>query len=163
MRHQKKVKKLSRVKPHREAMMGNMVTSLFASRMVKTTEAKAKELRRLADRLISTAKEDSLGARRQVSKTVKDKKILRKLFTEIVPQFKNRPSGFSRVIKMGHRRGDSAMVAVVELLTEKPKIEKEKGKKGKGLGKKEKAAVAEKSAKGKAGKEAEVKEIEEKE
>jgi large subunit ribosomal protein L17 len=163
MRHQKKVKKLSRVKPHREAMMGNMVTSLFACRMIQTTETKAKELRRIADRLISVAKEDTLAARRQVAKTVKDKKIIKKLFTEIVPQFKDRPSGFSRVIKLGFRRGDSAMVSVVELLTEKPKIEKEKVKKGKAAGKKEKEVVAEKTAKGKASKEAGAKEPKEKE
>ena len=163
MRHQKKVHKLSRVKPHREAMMANMVTSLFASRMVQTTEAKAKELRRIADRLISIAKDDTLAARRLVGQTVKDKKVIKKLFTEIVPQFKNRPSGFSRVVKLGFRRGDSAMVSVVELLTEKPKIEKEKGKKGKAAGKKEKEAVAEKTGKSKASKEAAAKEPEEKE
>ncbi len=142
MRHQRKVKKLSRTKPHREAMMNNLATSLFISRMIQTTESKAKELRRVADRLISTAKDDSLAARRLVAKTIKDKKVLKKLFTEIVPQFKNRPSGFSRVVKLGRRRGDSAMTAVVELLTEKPKVEKEKGKKGKTSKKKEKVAAA---------------------
>jgi large subunit ribosomal protein L17 len=152
MRHQRKVKKLSRTKPHREAMMNNMATSLFAHRMIETTETKAKELRRITDRLIRTAKEDSLAARRQVAKTVKDRKVLKKLFTEIVPQFKNRTSGFSRVIKLGYRRGDSAMVSVVELLTEKPKIVKEKGKKQKDASKKkgkEAEVVATKSEKGK--------------
>ena len=151
MRHQRKVKRLSRTKPHREAMLDNLATSLFASRMIETTEAKAKELRRLADRLISTAKEDTLTARRLVAKSIKDRKVLKKLFTEIVPQFKDRPSGFSRVIKLGHRRGGSAMLSVVELLTEKPKIEKEKGKKGKGIAKKKSkiaAAVEAKTEKG---------------
>ena len=132
MRHQVKVKKLSRPKPHREAMMANMATSLFNSRMIQTTEAKAKELRRLVDRLISTAKTDTLAARRQVARTVRDKKVLQKLFNEIIPQFKDRPSGFTRVIKVGFRRGDNAMMSVVELLTKKPKIEKEKGKGKKG-------------------------------
>jgi len=101
--------------------------------------------------LISTAKEDTLTARRLVAKSIKDRKVLKKLFTEIVPQFKDRPSGFSRVIKLGHRRGDSAMLSVVELLTEKPKIEKEKGKKGKGIAKKKSkiaAAVEAKTEKG---------------
>ncbi|MEW6016108.1 MAG: 50S ribosomal protein L17 [Candidatus Zixiibacteriota bacterium] len=141
MRHQRKVKKLSRTSSHRQAMMNNMVTSLFASRMIKTTESKAKELRRIADRLVSTAKEDTLAARRLVARSVKDRAVLKKLFTEIAPQFKSKPSGFTRVVKMGYRRGDSAMVAVVELLTEKPKIEKDAGKK-KGSKKKEKEAAA---------------------
>lgn len=142
MRHQRKVKKLSRTSSHRQAMMNNMVTSLFASRMIKTTESKAKELRRIADRLVSTAKEDTLAARRLVARSVKDRAVLKKLFTEIAPQFKSKTSGFTRVVKMGYRRGDSAMVAVVELLTEKPKIEKDAGKK-KGSKKKEKEAAAE--------------------
>jgi large subunit ribosomal protein L17 len=135
MRHQVKTKKLNRPKPHREAMMANMATSLFDKRMIETTEARAKELRRLADRLISTAKSDTLAARRQVARTVRDKKVLQKLFNEIVPQFKERPSGFTRVLRTGFRRGDSSMMSIVELLTEKPKVEKDKGK-----GKKDKAA-----------------------
>ncbi len=136
MRHQIKVKKLSRTKPHREAMLANMATSLFEHRMIQTTEAKAKELRRLADRLISTAKADTLAARRRVARTIRNKKVLQKLFAEIVPQFKDRPSGFTRVLKVGFRRGDNAMISVVELLTEKPKIEKTKGKKDKKTAKK---------------------------
>lgn len=155
MRHQRKVKRLSRTKPHRESMMNNMATSLFANRMIETTETKAKELRRITDRLIRTAKDDSLAARRQVAKTVKDRAVLKKLFTEIIPQFQNRNSGFSRVIKLGHRRGDSAMVAVVELLTEKPKIVKDKGKKQKGTSRKKakEASVEEPAGKDKKEKE----------
>ncbi len=141
MRHQRKVKKLSRTSSHRQAMLNNMVTSLFASRMIKTTESKAKELRRIADRLVRTAKKDTLAARRLVARSVKDRAVLKKLFTEIAPQFKSKPSGFTRVVKMGYRRGDSAMMAVVELLTEKPKIEKDAGKK-KGSKKKEKEVAA---------------------
>ncbi|SYZ73677.1 50S ribosomal protein L17 [Candidatus Zixiibacteriota bacterium] len=152
MRHQMKVKKLSRPRPHREAMLDNMVTSLLAGRMIETTEARAKELRRRIDRIIVTAKKDSLAARRQLARTIKDRATLKKLFTEIIPQFKDRPSGFSRVAKVGHRRGDGAMVAVVELLTEKPKVEKEKGKKKSGEKKKEKEAVAAETGKGKGGK-----------
>jgi large subunit ribosomal protein L17 len=131
MRHQVKVKKLSRNKSHREAMLANMATSLFENRTIETTETKAKELRRLADRLISTARADTLAARRQVARTVKNKKILRKLFSEIAPQFKDRPSGFTRVLRVGFRRGDNAAMSMVELLTAKPKVEKEKGKKEK--------------------------------
>ncbi len=136
MRHQIKVKKLSRPKPHREAMLANMATSLFEHRMIETTEAKAKELKKLADRLISTAKADTVAARRQVARTINNKKIVQKLFTQIVPQFKDRPSGFTRVLKVGFRRGDSAMISVVELLTEKPKVEKTKAKKDKKAAKK---------------------------
>jgi large subunit ribosomal protein L17 len=136
MRHQIKVKKLNRTKPHREAMLANMATSLFEHHLIQTTETKAKELRRLTDRLISTAKADTLAARRRVARTIHDKKVLQKLFAEIVPQFQDRPSGFTRVVKVGFRRGDSAMISIVELLTEKPKVEKTKGKKDKKTAKK---------------------------
>jgi large subunit ribosomal protein L17 len=128
MRHQIKVRKLGRPKPHREAMLANMATSLFDNRTIKTTDTKAKELRRVVDRLISTAKADDLAARRQVARTIRNKKVLKKLFEEIVPQFKERPSGFTRVLKVGYRRGDSALLSVVELLTKKPKVEKDKEK-----------------------------------
>lgn len=136
MQHQVRVKKLSRTKSHREAMLANMATSLFANRMIQTTESKAKELRRVVDRLISVAKADNLAARRRVARTIRDKDVVKKLFSEIVPQFKERSSGFTRVLRLGQRRGDSAMMSVVELLTEKPKVEKEKGKKEKGTSKK---------------------------
>jgi len=133
MRHQIKGKKLNRSKPHREAMMANMIMSLLSHRTVRTTDTKAKELRRLTDRLISTAKEDTLAARRQVAKTVRNRQLVKKLFDEIVPQFKDKESGFTRVMKIGYRRGDSALISMVELMTKKPKAEKEKekGKKGK--------------------------------
>lgn len=140
MRHQVKTKKLNRPKPHREAMMANMATSLLDQRMVKTTEARAKELRRMVDRLITLAKKDTLAARRQVGQTIKDKKVVKKLFTEIVPQFADRPSGYTRVMREGFRRGDSAMMSVVELLTEKPKTDQKDAKK-KESKKKEKEAA----------------------
>jgi len=112
-------------------MLANMAKSLFVNHAIKTTETKARELKKLTDRLISIAKADTLAARRRIGRTIKDKNIVKKLFSEIVPQFQNRNSGFTRVMKVGVRRGDSATIAVVELLTEKPKVEKEKGKKGK--------------------------------
>ncbi|MDH3891460.1 MAG: 50S ribosomal protein L17 [candidate division Zixibacteria bacterium] len=121
MGHFDRVKKLGRTRPHREAMLGNMAMSLFQHRMIKTTDAKAKALRPLVDRLISTAKKDTLAAKRQVARTVKNKDVFKKLFSEIVPQFADRDSGFSRVIKLGVRRGDGAPLSVVELLIEKPK------------------------------------------
>ena len=128
MRHQIKVRKLSRPKSHREALLANLAISLFDNRTIQTTESKAKELKKVADRLITMAKKDTLAARRQVARTVKDKKVLKKLFNEIVPQFKERESGFTRVLRVGFRRGDAAMISMVELLTEKPKVDKDKEK-----------------------------------
>ena len=132
MGHRDKTKKLGRTKPHREAMLANMAMSLFEHRLIRTTHAKAKALRPVVDRLIVTAKQGTLASKRQVAKTIHVKRVLRKLYEEIVPQFGERNSGFSRVIQLGVRRGDGAPLAVVELLTEKPKDEAEgKGKKGK--------------------------------
>ncbi len=131
MRHQIKVRKLGRPRSHREAMLANMVRSLFVNHSIRTTETKARELKKLTDRLISIAKTDTLAARRRVGRTIKDKIAVKKLFSDIVPQFQNRDSGFTRVMRVGFRRGDSATISIVELLTDKPKVEKEKGKKGK--------------------------------
>jgi large subunit ribosomal protein L17 len=130
MGHQDKVTKLGRTKSHREAMLSNMAMSLFAHRMIKTTDAKAKALRPLVDRLIATAKKDTLASKRQVAKTIHVKEIFKKFYEDVVPQFKDRDSGFTRVIKLGVRRGDGASLSVVELLTEKPKEKTDtKGKK----------------------------------
>jgi len=142
MGHQDKVKKLGRTKSHRDAMLANMAMSLFEHRMIKTTEAKAKALRPVVDRLISTAKQGTLAAKREVARTVHQKEVFKKLFKEIVPQFENRDSGFTRVMKLGVRRGDGAPISVVELLTEKP-AEKETKKKKKGA----KESVASRMAK----------------
>jgi large subunit ribosomal protein L17 len=133
MKHQIKTKKMSRTKPHREAMLSNMAVSLFLHRTIRTTEIRAKELRRLTDRLIVTAKENDLAARRRVHSILRNETVVKKLFDEIAPHFKDRASGFSRVLKIGRRRGDGAELSLVELMTPKPKVEtakeKEKGKK----------------------------------
>jgi len=132
MGHQDKVKKLGRTKPHREAMLANMAMSLFSHRMIKTTDAKAKALRPVVDRLISTAKKNTLASKRQVAKTIHVKDVFKKFYEEIVPQFSERDSGFTRVMKLGVRRGDGAPMSVVELLTAKPEEKAEaKGKKAK--------------------------------
>lgn len=132
MGHRDKVKKLGRTKPHREAMLANMAMSLFTHRVIKTTDAKAKALKPLVDRLITTAKQDTLNAKRQVARTIKNKDVFKKLFSEIVPQLNDRESGYTRVIKLGVRRGDGAPLSVVELLTPKPVAEDDsKAKKGK--------------------------------
>jgi len=137
MGHRDKVKKLGRTKPHREAMLANMAMSLIQHRMIKTTEAKAKALRPVIDRLITTAKKGTLASKRQVAKTVHVKDIFKKFFDEIVPQFADRDSGYTRIMKLGVRRGDGAPMTVVELMIEKPKVEKDAKKKDK---KKAKAA-----------------------
>jgi large subunit ribosomal protein L17 len=132
MGHQDKVAKLNRTRSHREAMLANMAMSLFTHRMIKTTDARAKALRPLVDRLIVTAKKDTLASKREVARTVKVKDVFKKLYAEIVPQFSERHSGFTRVIKLGVRRGDGALMSVVELLTAKPvESEDSKDKKGK--------------------------------
>lgn len=111
--------------------MANMAMSLFSHRIIKTTNAKAKALKPVVDRLISTAKQDTLHAKRQVARTVRQKDVFKKLFNEIVPQFADRNSGFTRVIKLGVRRGDGAALSVVELLIDKKKEETDKkAKKG---------------------------------
>jgi large subunit ribosomal protein L17 len=131
MGHRDKVKKLGRTTSHREAMLANMAMSLFSHRIIKTTDAKAKALKPVVDRLISTAKQDTLHAKRQVARTVRQKDVFKKLFNEIVPQFADRNSGFTRVIKLGVRRGDGAALSVVELLIDKKKEETDKkAKKG---------------------------------
>ncbi|HOD66688.1 MAG TPA: 50S ribosomal protein L17 [candidate division Zixibacteria bacterium] len=132
MGHQDKIAKLGRTKSHREAMLRNMAMSLFEHRVIKTTDAKAKALRPLVDRLITNAKKGTLASKREVARTVHQKRIFKKLFAEIVPQFEDRASGFTRVVKLGVRRGDGAALSVVELLTERPKEEPvKKAKKGK--------------------------------
>jgi len=141
MGHQDKIKKLGRTKPHREAMLANMAMSLFTHRLIKTTDAKAKALRPLVDRLISTAKKDTLASKRQVAKTLHVKNVFKKFYEDIVPQFADRDSGFTRVIKLGVRRGDGAPVSVVELLTEK-KADKVDSKDKKKKKAKDKAAKA---------------------
>jgi len=144
MGHRDKGKKLGRTKSHREAMLANMAMSLFTHRVIKTTDAKAKALKPLVDRIISTAKKDTLTAKRQVARTIRQKPVFKKLFTEIVPHFTERDSGFTRIVKLGVRRGDGAPISVVELLTPRPVVEDKKGKKGKKAKKAAKAAPAKK-------------------
>lgn len=165
MRHAKRVKKLGRTKTHRKAMLANMAASLLTYQVIKTTETKAKEVRKLAEKLITLAKRGDLHAHRQVYDVIRDRKLVKKLFDEIAPKFADREGGYTRVSKLGPRRGDGAPVAVVELLLEKPAKEEKKGKKRKAQ-KKAKPAEA-KEAKPKAKKkekaEAEAAEVEQKE
>lgn len=149
MRHGKRVKKLGRTKSHRKAMLANMAASLFMHYVIKTTEAKAKEVRKLAEKLITLAKRGDLHAHRQVHDVIKDRKLVKKLFNEIAPKFNDRKGGYTRVLKLGVRKGDGAPLSVVELLIEKPSKEQKKGKKAKA----EKKAKPEKTKEPKARKE----------
>lgn len=104
---------------HERLLLGNMATSLFLHGSIKTTQAKAKRLRPLAERLITFAKRGDLHARRKVMTTVKDKAAVHVLFTEIAPLMAERDGGYTRITKIGPRKGDNAPMAVIELVTEK--------------------------------------------
>ena len=129
MRHNKDGRKLNRTVSHRKALMRNMVTSLFTSERIETTTAKAKEARRVAERMITFARRGDLAARRHVAKTVQNPKILQKLFDEIAPRYTERPGGYTRVLKLGvNRKGDNAERAILELVGEKDEGRKKKKK-----------------------------------
>jgi len=116
MRHNLKGRKLSRTTAHREALFSNMVTSLFEHEKIKTTVPKSKELRRTAEKLITMAKKDNLHSRRLASKKVRDSEVLKKLFENIGPRYANRNGGYTRIIKIGTRFGDSAPMSIIELV-----------------------------------------------
>ena len=118
MRHRVRGRQLGRTASHRRAMLRNMATSLFQHGRVVTTVAKAKELRPFAERLITWARRGDLHARRQVERFIKDRQVAGQLFGDIGPRFASRPGGYTRIIKLGHRAGDGAEVARIELLAE---------------------------------------------
>lgn len=116
MRHGVAGRRFSRTSAHREAMMDNMIISLLRHERIRTTVPKAKEARKLADRMISLGKKGSLHARRLASKTVHDKEVLSKLFDQLAPRFEARPGGYTRIVRIGRRLGDSAEMAFLELV-----------------------------------------------
>ena len=116
MRHRKSGRKLNRNSSHRKAMFRNMSASLFEHEMIRTTLAKAKELRRKAEPLITLAKEDSVANRRLAFARLRDRDVVTKLFNELGPRYKARPGGYLRVLKCGFRSGDNAPMAIVELV-----------------------------------------------
>lgn len=118
MRHRVRGRQLSRTSSHKRAMLRNMATSLFQHDRIVTTEAKAKELRPYAERLITLARRGDLHARRQVERRIKDRAVAGRLFAEIGPRFASRPGGYTRIVKLGHRVGDGAETARIELLAE---------------------------------------------
>lgn len=109
-------RKLGRTSPHRRAMLRNIVTSLLREGRIETTETRAKELRRLADQMITLAKRGDLHARRQALAYVMDETVVKKLFDEIGPRYADRAGGYTRLIKTGYRRGDGSPMVIVELV-----------------------------------------------
>jgi len=118
MRHNKSGRKLGRNSGHRNAMMRNMVTSLIEHGRITTTDSRAKELRKLVDRMITLGKRGDLHARRQVSAVIRTRQVVAKLFDQIGPRFKDRPGGYTRIIKLGSRLGDNAPQSIIELVEE---------------------------------------------
>jgi large subunit ribosomal protein L17 len=116
MRHLKSGRKLNRTSSHRWALMRNLITSLLRDERIQTTDPKAKEVRRWADRVITLGKQGSLHARRQALGIVCDKAIVHKLFDTLAPRFKDRPGGYTRIIKLRRRRGDAAPISLIELV-----------------------------------------------
>jgi len=130
MRHGKKTKKLGRTKEHREAMMANMAASLVTCRRIQTTVPKAKAIRPFIDKLATLAKRGDLSARRLAAARIRDPRALKVLFDEHASHWGERNSGFTRIVRIGPRRGDGAEMAVIELLVPKPQITEEKKEKG---------------------------------
>jgi large subunit ribosomal protein L17 len=116
MRHRKSGKHLNRTSTHRKAMFRNMAVSLIEHEVIKTTVVKAKELRRVAEPLITLAKQDSVANRRLAFDRTRSKSAVGKLFTEIGPRYSTRPGGYTRILKCGYRPGDSAPMAFIELV-----------------------------------------------
>ncbi len=125
MRHRQSGRQLNRNSSHRKAMFKNMACSLFRHEIIKTTLPKAKELRGVAEPLITRAKNDSLANRRVVFDRIRDKEMVGKLFAEIAPRYKERPGGYIRILKCGFRAGDNAPMAYVELVDRPQKVEED--------------------------------------
>lgn len=116
MRHRVKGRKLGRTASHRNALMNSLATSLLKHKRIKTTEAKAKAARTFIEKLITKARQNDLHSMRQVMSVVNDKAVVKELFAEILPKIGDRPGGYTRVIKLGHRAGDAAAMAILELV-----------------------------------------------
>ncbi len=165
MRHRKDHRKLSRTHSHRRALLRNLVTSLFQHERIETTVAKAKEARRLGERMITFAKRGDVAARRHVARFVHGDDVVRKLFDTVAPWYEDRNGGYTRIIKVGRRLGDAGQTALLELVKSpelKDRLRKEAEERAKAskaaakaAGKEAKAAKGEAVAKGEGGKAAE--------
>lgn len=131
MRHRVSGKKLGRNRNERKALFKNLTSSLILHGEIKTTEAKAKAIKRLVDKLVTRAKQQTLSARRLLTAFLQDKKVVSRLVDEIAPKFKERQSGFTRILRLGKREGDQAMMVKIEFVEgveEKPEVKKPKEK-----------------------------------
>ena len=118
MRHNNSGRRLGRTTSHRIAMFRNMVTSLLNHERIITTDAKAKEIRSVAEKMITLGKRGDLHAHRQAAAYIREKSVVTKLFSMIAPRYKDRPGGYTRIIKLGQRLGDAASMSVIELVEE---------------------------------------------
>lgn len=162
MRHQKRVKTLNRTKSHRKALLMNLANSLFHHESIKTTSTKAMELKKVAERLITLAKRKDLHSLRLAFSFLRDKAVVRKLFTDIGERYSAINGGYTRVLKIGNRKGDNAPMALIELTHKKEeKEEKKSAKKAekKPAAKKTEKGTADKTEKKSRGKAAKAKEI----
>ena len=116
MRHHVGSRKLHRTTPHRLAMLSNMVTSLLEHEAIRTTVPKAKEARKVAERIITLAKRGGVANQRLAARTVKNKAVLAKVFSDLKGRYQNRPGGYTRLIRLGHRQGDAAEMVLLELV-----------------------------------------------
>lgn len=128
MYHGKAGRKLGRTSSHREAMFRNMVTSVIKHERIRTTDTRAKELKKLAEKMVTLGKKGSLHARRQALAVVRDKEMVGKLFGELTERYRNRAGGYTRIVKTGYRYGDNAPVSILEFIPDEKKKEKAKPK-----------------------------------
>lgn len=118
MRHNKSGRKLGRNSSHRLAMMRNLVTSLLEHEKITTTDCRAKELRKVAEKMITLGKRGDIHARRQALQVVRDRKVVAKLFDRLAPRYQDRPGGYTRIVKLANRLGDNASQSIIELVEE---------------------------------------------
>ena len=138
MRHQIKGRKLGRSPAHRKALFRNQLSSLVKEERIRTTLQKAKELRPLAEKAVTQGKRDTVHARRQVNRMISDRDLVKKLFDEIAPRYQERPGGYTRIIKLGPRKGDGAEMAYLEFV-DRSETDSAPDTKGKKAGKKAKS------------------------
>jgi len=141
MRHQKKGRQMNRTQSHRKWLLSNLITSLFLHERIRTTVAKAKEARPLAEKLITFAKRGDLHARRHVLRFIHDKEVVKKLFEKLSERFRERPGGYTRIVRIGNRLGDNAPMVFFELMPEEA-AKKTGAKKRRRRGKKKEAEPA---------------------
>jgi len=148
MRHLNQGRKLNRTSAHRKALFKNLVLALIRHGRIRTTDAKAKELRRVADRMVTLGKQNDLAARRRVFAFVQSHEAVQKLFNEIAPRFKERHGGYTRVVKFGFRRGDAAPLSIIEFTGaeeetkgKKPRKRAAKKSEAQGQGRQQRAAA----------------------